>query len=300
MTLDAQEVHPYRGTPQRLFLFQMEGIQWPYVAGDRPKVYNSIVYEPTMIEMPGISQALSEDSPTIEITMDANNAVALQFVPYQPIYPIRVRVYRHHVEDPDDQYVTELIGECVNAVFNMEEGTATINVRMFASNLDRRVPWPVYQKVCNYATYGPGCRVNPNLFKTETNVGAVDGDQITAQAFADKAAEKNDPKWYVGGLIKRMSTGEARFVVAQDGANLYVSAPFVDLKPGDAIMALAGDDRHKSTCEDKFNNLHRFFGFPWVPTKNPFVDNVYGTGSSGSGSGSNNTPDPRDYRVGAN
>ena len=41
-------------------------------------------------------------------------------------------------------------------------------------------------------------------------------------------------------------------------------------------------DLLRTTCKNKFNNLNRWLGFGWVPSKNPFTDNVFGTGGSGS------------------
>lgn len=280
MTLDAKEISAYAGNPERLFLFSMGSTNWGYTNNTMGATYNSIEYIPLVIEMADITQALAEDSPTVDISLDADAGVLQQYVPYQPIEPMRVRVYRHHPDDLDNEYKTELIGEVVSVQFDEEEGMANMSVRMIASDMDRKVPWPVYQKPCNRATYTAGCDVDPVLFATTTTVSAVVENTIYAAAFAEKADAEGDPRWFIAGTVKNNRNGERRFIIGQEGETLYLQAPFVDLQSGDEVTALAGDDRTKETCKDKFNNLNRWLGFKWVPEKNPFTDNVYGTGAA--------------------
>lgn len=282
MTVDALELSDYDGTPERLFLFQMgTDVRWGYLQSSRAYTYLSVEYSPMYVEMGDISQALSESSPTVDIQIDADAAVAQQFVPYMPILPIRVRVYRHHFDDPDDDFKVEMIGEVVSCQFDEEEGKANLSCRMVASNLDRKVPWPQYQKPCNYALYGAGCRINPDDYKTETTAGSVIEERISSADFAAVAALNSDPKWFVNGFVRNRVTKEIRFVIDQEDDVLYLQAPFVGLVTGDLIDAFAGCDRSRETCHTKFDNLDRWLGFGWIPEKNPFVDNVYGTGSAG-------------------
>lgn len=281
MSVDSNETSAFDGKPERLFLFTRAAVKWGYVNQSQETVYNSVEYVPMMIEMDDISQALSEDSPTVDIVTDADNPVVQQFVPYQPINPLRVRVFRHHADDVDDDYKVEMIGEVVSVQFDEEAGTANISVRMLYSNMDRKVPWPVYQKPCNYALYGPGCRVNPDPYTTTTTVSAHIENRIYSDDFAERAALEDDPVWYINGWAQVVRTGERRFIIYQEDNVLHLQAPFVDLVNGEEVIAVAGCDRSRQTCRDKFDNLDRYFGFPWPPEKNPFTDNVYGTGAAG-------------------
>ncbi len=282
MSIDALEISDDDGTPERLFLFSMEnGTNWGYVNSTSNAFYNSIIYTPAVIDMDDISQALSEDSPTMSIRIEADAAVAQQFVPYQPLFPIRVRVYRHHFDDLDNEFKVEMIGEVINASFDEEEGMCVMQCRMVASNLDRRVPWPVYQKPCNYALYGPGCRVNKDLYRTDTNVVGILSNTISSPDFGAAASTHSDPRWFVNGWAEVFATGESRFIIGQTGDTLILQTPFITLEPNGIVRAFAGCDRSRQTCLNKFNNLDRHFGFPWPSQKNPFTDNVYGTGAPG-------------------
>lgn len=294
MSFDDFEGSAYDGAPQRLFLFSIADLQLAYVQGAKPDNYLGITYEPVpLIEMPDIEQTLSESSPTIDITISSATPLVAQFIPYQPTAPVRVRVYRRHVTDGDNEVYTELIGEVVSGRLDEDTGTATLSVRMLASAFDRVVPWPAYQKQCNYVTYGPGCQVDRNLFKTETTIVVVDDNRISSADFALKAGAENDPEWFTLGYVVRKADGQRRSVVRQLDDVLVLRNPFVGLQPGDEVEAYAGDNLLKSTCEGKFNNLPRFLGFPWGPQRNPFTDNINGTGSPAAGVGGQAVQRPR-------
>lgn len=286
MTFDVHESSAHDGAPQRLFLFSIGSLNLAYVQGDQPESYLGVTYEPiSLIEMPDIEQSLSEASPTVEVTIAADTPLVAQFIPYQPTTVVRVRVYRRHVTDGNGEVYTELIGEVASGRIDESSGTAVLSVRMLASAFSRVVPWPAYQKQCNYVPYGPGCQVDRSLFKTEATVLTVDNNRISSPDFAAKASAEEDFDWFSLGYVVRKLDGQKRSVVRQLDDVLVLRSPFVGLRPGDEIEAYAGDNLLKSTCEFKFNNLPRFMGFPNGPQKNPFTENIMGTGSPGGGGG---------------
>lgn len=288
MTFAQYETSEFSGTPERLFRFAMSSQTWTYTNLKDQTVYAGTTYFPEVIAMENIVQNLGEGPPTVDIHMASSIDVAQQFVPYQPIFPLTVTVYRRHRDDPDGEYVVEMMGEVAATAFDEEEGFVTFQVRMVSSNFDRKVPWMIYQKPCNYALYGAGCLIDRELFSLVASVVTITegGTKLSSAAFATKPDH-----WFRAGFIRRNSTGEVRFVIAHVGADLTLHSPFVDLDPDDSITVYAGCDRSFSTCKSKFNNGNRFFGFQWVPSKNPFTDNVYGTGSpSGTAPAPGGTP----------
>lgn len=281
MTFAQYETSEYSGTPERLFLFSVGNVQYAYNNQEREIVRGSTTYYPAIIAMDNIVQNLGEGPPTVDVTMDSDLEVAQQFVPYQPIFPMKVTVFRRHRDDPDGQYVVEMMGEVAAVAFDEEEHAVVFACRMVSSNFSRKVPWPIYQKPCNYALYGAGCRVNMDDFKLQTQLTSVNETSLRAASFATKP-----DGWFRTGLVKRDLTGEVRFIIDHVGDELTLQTPFIDLVAGDSLTVYAGCDRSYATCRDKFNNGHRFLGFEWMPTKNPFTDNIYGTGSpAGSGGG---------------
>lgn len=280
--MDGRESSDNSGMPQRLFLFTMGDETFAYVNSANSHTYNGVNYGPLNVSMEDITQALSEDSPTIRIEIDGKSPLAALFIPYMPIIPVKVRVYRYHIGDAE--YVTELIGEVASASNNQDNDACSLSVRMLASNMDRKVPWPIFQKQCNNVLFGPQCRINRELFKVETTVVSIGANTISSPDFVHA-----DPTYFVAGYAIHVATGEIRWIIAQNGDLLTLQTPFRGMAEGDDVVAFAGCDLLKSTCEDKFDNLHRFWGFTHIPTKNPFTDNLFGNGSP-SGSGSSGAP----------
>ena len=281
--MDSRENSQNDGAPQRLFLFTMGDQVFAYVNSPKVHNHNGVDYVPLAISMDDITQALSEDSPTIRVEIDSRSPLAELFIPYMPIIPVKLRVYRHHVLDGD--YKTELIGEVANGSIDAETDNCVLSVRMLASHMDRKVPWPIYQKQCNHALYGPGCRVDRELYKVEATVTGIGPATVQSPDFL----VPDDPTYFVAGYMVRVSTGDIRWIIAQNDDVLTLQSPFLGLMGGEQVVAFAGCDLLKSTCEVKFNNLDRRWGFDDIPHKNPFTDNVFGTGSpsgtAGAGGG---------------
>lgn len=276
MSMDSRERSQNDGAPQRLFLFTVGDEAYTYVNAPNLHNYNNVIYEPMDISMDDVSQSLAEESPTIRVEIDSQSRLAQLFIPYMPIEPVKLRVYRHHVGDAD--YKTELIGEVASGSIDAETDKCVLSVRLLASYMDRRVPWPVYQKQCNHALYGPGCRVDRELYKVEATVTGVAGVAVQSADFV-----VGDPSYFVAGYMVRAATGDVRWVIAQEDDVLVLQSPFPGLQGGEKVIAFAGCNLLKTTCKNKFNNLHRRWGFDDIPHKNPFTDNVYGTGSPSSG-----------------
>lgn len=285
MSIDAIESSAYSGAPRQLFLFTMGDEKWGYCASEFPHTYLSVDYQPEAIDMDAITQALSENSPTINIKIDPGAAVCRQFVAYQPIQPMRVRVYRYHEWDTDGEYAIELIGEVVSSSFNedTEDRECTLLVRLMASYIERNVPWPVYQKQCNRALYSPGCGVNREDYRVQANVSSVINDEIVDPLFATYP-----DGWFRAGYVVT-PRGETRFIAWHEGDKIILQTPLVGAVNGDDMDFLPGCDLLRTTCNTKFNNLPRWLGFGWIPSKNPFTDNIFGTGSS-SGGGTSQRP----------
>lgn len=277
MTYADYETSPNSGTPEQLFLFSMGSSQIGYTNQSLETVRGSITYIPEAIYLESIVQDLAENAPTVNIVMDVNASVAQQFVPYQPIYPLTVIVFRRHIDDPDAEYIAEFIGEVASVNFDEEEATVTMACRMISSTLDRKIPSMCYQKQCNYALYGPGCRVNKDAFKIVTPITSAINVTVIASGFASQPDD-----WLQNGYLVNDRTGESRFIVDHVGGQVTIQSPFVDLRGGDTVSAYAGCDRLYPTCVNKFGN-NRWLGFAWVSIgKNPFQDNVFGTGTPGT------------------
>jgi len=130
--------------------------------------------------------------------------------------------------------------------------------------LNVKVPRNLFQPPCVRSVYSPGCGVQRGAF---TSGGTVMPGATTTQL----------PSTLTGHAVGYFDQGVVAFT---SGANAgyrrtvkgYASGNFAFALPlpyapahGDAFIVYPGCDKRQSTCGDKFNNLPRFKGFPYVP-----------------------------------
>lgn len=276
MTYDAYQTSQYGGEPMTLFRFASGSSKtWLLTSERTPVLRGSELYVPEAIRHGDLEQTIGESPKPFEITVPSNSDIALQFLSFLPAQPITVIVYSRH--RPDADYVPIFIGECASGSTD-PEGITTITCQPLSYKLERNIPWPRYCATCNWALYSIGCGVSRDAFKTVATVTAADGFDIKASAFAGF-----EDGWFNAGFVVRDLTGEVRWAVVHIDDTLTLVSPFPNFGLGESVTAYAGCDGLEQTCVDKFNNLPNFAGHPDVPTKNPYRDNVFGTGQTASG-----------------
>ena len=271
MTFEAQETSDYGGKPLELFLFRAgPSLEWTYTSIAEEQTFLGRTYSPIPISRSEWSQAGSDQSKTFEVTVPKDASIVDQFLAYLPVRPMQITVYRKHMLDLDEEYAPFFIGSVVSCVIN-EDDMATLTCRPIGGHLQRRVPWPTYQATCNWALYGTGCGADREAFRTDGTVIGVNGLVVSAAAF-----DGFDDGWFTAGYVIREATQEIRFITNHVDTDITLSAAFPNLQGGEILKAYAGCDRLEATCIAKFDNQVRFLGFPRIPTKNPFRDNIFG------------------------
>ncbi len=149
------------------------------------------------------------------------------------------------------------------------DGAFTAELRGLAEALNR-VRGRVYQTRCD-AVLGDGrCRKHLGpLYAIETAVVQVTAGQvIELQGLHDFA-----PKWFERGLL-RVLTGKAAGLSERvktdralgDGRQIGLWRSLRrDVEPGDRVRLEAGCDKRLGTCQQKFDNVLNFQGFPSIP-----------------------------------
>jgi len=278
MTYASQQTSQYGGDQITLFEFVSGNRRWTYCDQRASVLRGSDSYLPEVISIGKLEQNLGENAQGVEIMLPASNQLAIEFKPYLPPEPIFVTVWSGHRNDPDAQYLPIFIGECSSTMTD-EDGMMTILCVPITYSASRTIPWCVYSGTCNWAVYSTGCGVSRESFRTDGTAQSINVSVLTVPEFASKP-----DGWFTAGYVVRVSTNEVRWITKHVSDEITLTSPFIGLQSGEALIAYAGCDGLESTCSGKFNNLPRFTGFPDSPERNPFVDNVFGTGSPASGS----------------
>lgn len=158
----------------------------------------------------------------------------------------------------------------IESVEYSEDGQINARCSSLFRSAEARVPRINIQRTCNHRTFDAGCGLNEALFTTSGTISAINVDPayVEATAFGAKVTATGDADWFALGKV--IAAGETRLCTGTDGANrLYLNAPFKTAIVGNTISATAGDNKRVGTCNQKFNNLPNFMGWPYIPSRNP-------------------------------
>ncbi len=257
MTYAAYETSDAQGQPIELFRFVRGPVSYRYTSAADEVEYNSERYEPVLIRR---SALVTTDDPwknEVTVSVRRNHLLAAEYLMRPLEEVIALSILRGH----DTQFVTlwqgfvaQVTWDADLAHFRCEPRT----VSWLRGALRRR-----YQRLCNYALYGPGCGVNADLYKETGTVASASGLTITASVFSGHASGYWTAGKIVYGAYRRLITSHTTNTVT-------ISSAIPGIQTGGTFDVYPGCDHTPATCKAKFNNLVNFGGQPWIPTKNPF------------------------------
>lgn len=142
-------------------------------------------------------------------------------------------------------------------------------------------------KLCPYLLYDEGsCKVSRTgsspdgvPFQLVTTTLHVDGRSVRVDLSNVPADHALREDWLVGGEIVH-SSGERSTIAAQADLNPGISTVTVitlgalipGMKLGDTVTLQAGCRHDVATCNDKFSNVARHGGYPYLPTANFYLN----------------------------
>jgi uncharacterized phage protein (TIGR02218 family) len=186
--------------------------------------------------------------------------------------PITLTLYQRHVGEVGSPII-KFIGQLVS--FSWVDGQASLQVASLENMFAREIPRVSVQKACPFMLYDGNCRA---LVATHTHTGEVllidvEDPRLMVIQNIDGGANDNliDPgeTTFELGVLKK---GNARRFIAREAGNvIMLLTPLQGLANGDSIVLIKGCNRLADQCEDRFDNIENFGGFPNLPTQNPHV-----------------------------
>jgi uncharacterized phage protein (TIGR02218 family) len=260
MSYDGKEQSQLGGAPVELYYFQSGSDYWCYTSGDVAVNYAGRDFTPAIITRGDIDESDEDQAGSLEITVLRNNNVAALFIPDLPIHPVTLQVYRFH--RGDSETVCFWSGEIASCEFS--GSTVKLTGLPVSRAFRRNVPTLTFQSQCNWAVYSSQCGLDKGSYRVTAVITGVSGALLYAAAFA------THPDGYFRSGWVETAAGETHFITAHSGTGLTLLTPFRSLQPGDTVYAYPGCDRTLVACAAFGNGVH-FCGFPFIPTKNPFV-----------------------------
>jgi uncharacterized phage protein (TIGR02218 family) len=205
---------------------------------------------------------------TLSIKLPRNNEMAYRVLAEDPGVTTSVTIYRGHEATPED-FIVYWRGRVLSAQASKE--SITLKCESIYTSMKRSGLRGRFQRSCRYSLYGDGCNVDRDAFEDGPfTVAAAAGAVVTVTG-----ADGQVDGYYNAGILQYGPV--LRYITSHVGNAITLIRPIeqieIDLaaSPGDVQVSLfPGCDKTRITCNDKFNNLENFGGFPWIPLRNPF------------------------------
>jgi uncharacterized phage protein (TIGR02218 family) len=228
-------------------------------------VFNTFEWEPSPISHSEVTQSSELAKDPIKLSLPRDDELALALLTYVPDNLISITIFRKHRDSADA--VTYWKGRMAG-VSNSEQ-TITIECESIFTSLRRPGLRALYQKNCRHALYGDGCTLDKADFAVPGTILTVDGSVLTVAIDDVEDVSLATSGWYAGGMV--LHNGVLRYIKSHVGSEITISRAFFDAAADDVISLYPGCNRTRMICHFVFNNLNNFGGFPWIPSRNPFV-----------------------------
>lgn len=252
------------GQPLSLYEFVRGGVVYHrYTNADRNIDFNDVTWEAISISDSGMSAGTGDN---LEITVPADNPVAMLFRGTPPSSPVRVRIHRLHAGD--NAFKTVWVAT-VSEVKREGIERCKLLTASLASTFTRNGLRLTYSRACPYSLYDHNCRVNPEQFGVVGLViQALDGSAITVNLPGETPDD-----WFTGGFIEWFTEGvrERRGLGEQSGQRIKVIGGTSGMRVGTTVTLFPGCNRTIDVCEEKFANHLNYGGVPHMPGKSPYT-----------------------------
>jgi len=258
----------------RYFYHFFRGTQdWFYTNDRAPQSYAGEKYLPLEINHSPIDRG-GEDRPgAVQVRLPTDSDIGLVLQAGDSPTPLSLRISSYDLGAVDDPAII-FNGEIQGADIDGEICTA--HAVPLQARLAVEMPRGRFQRwKCRWNTYDPfTCKVNPAAY---THVGVVTGIDGLLVSVSGTSEFSTDPNFFALGV---MTKGEYKGMIErQSGDDVTLQFMIPGLVVGDTVSLLAGDDRTRETCVNKFNNIARYWAFGEMPVTNPH----YGQGLRNNG-----------------
>ena len=254
------------GSPVELYEFTQGAERWFYISGNTSIIRLAQVYEPSSIKRDRIKQTNDVLKDSLKLKFPRSNEFANQFIGAVPDVVTSATVLRGHWGDPDEEYEVSWKGRVIGS--RADENAISLECESVFTSIKRPGLRARFEINCRHVLYGAQCGVNQNVYRHDGTVlsinNSVDIEVTNASLFANG--------YFTGGKLVN-DLGVARFIIAHSGNVVTLARPLASLGLSDDVAIYPGCDHAKTTCFNKFGNLPRFGGFPYIPERNPFDGN---------------------------
>lgn len=260
------------GEPIELFKFTYGTTEWFWTSGAEEIDKDGDTYTPAAIVSGRVSADEEAQAGSVEVTIQGDNPIAVLFRNGQSFTPIFVSIFRKQRDDAE--FATPFRGEV--AVCSFGDANASLTCTPTQAVTQRKLAVLKYQPTCNNRLGDSRCQVDMEDWTWDYVISAITlgENEANYELGGDALA------FFSGDALNWLSHGTVTFgdqvlmIEFHVGDNISTLGIFDDLIVGDTVTVKAGCDKLVATCRDKFDNLPRHQGFPYLPTANPAGDTI--------------------------
>lgn len=271
---------PDSGRPIELYEFGMQSLVFRYTSADSDVVFGGFTYLKRAIARESVIANVGDRAQLYPISLPSDDLLAQAFIPRPPPITVSAVVFEIEPEETPTPTRRILFSGSVRAIeLDGRMSAARLQCTSLESELGREFPRDVYSALCNNVVYDERCQSNPALHQFVGTATALGGTQSGPTIrVPGSAASGHDFK---GGTVSIFGSSSVRMVIKQgsqalgeDPDDLTIVFPFdeVDDPIGKPVTVTAGCDHQLgSGCAIVHDNVRRFRGKPYVPTRSIFA-----------------------------
>ena len=273
MSYDAQEYSVEGGRPKYRVIFAYGTEDYRYTNDEVITADSGGSWIPEAITFSEFSQTNEMAKDPLNITLPRGNTFAELFLGGIPEQVVSVTVFRWHTNDVTEEYRLYWKGRIAGSTIDGD--SVKLNCENIFTSLRRPGLRERYQIGCRHALYGRGCGLDKASFAVAGTATAVTGKTVTISI-------AQDDNYFLGGMIE-MAGGIFRDIASNGSTSLVLITPLKALEDAiatsgsQAVTLYPGCNHSLSECTTKFNNLLNYGGCPYIPSSNPFGNDVTGS-----------------------
>lgn len=241
-----------------LYKIQYNSEEWFYTSSESSITYAGNTYSPAYIKRGNLEKKSDLQRHEIEITFSPNT-LFLRYIGNSPVNEAILTIYQFQDES---NVITAFKGVLAKVTFGQDR----LCIAKFdeITAIQTKLPRFLISPSCNHILFDAGCGINKETKKVSLTISGKDDENNIVESVGIGAYPAD---YFIQGVAE--FEGELRTIWQQTGGSFVIHAPFSGLEIGDIIYAYPGCNRSAQMCKNKFNNLEKFLGMPYVPRKNP-------------------------------
>jgi uncharacterized phage protein (TIGR02218 family) len=246
-------------------------------SADHPILWNGVTYQPVgpVIDRSAISQKTGLEVSQVKITLYPTASDMLEGITWLSAcnlgYLDGASVTIQRAFAPNWQAgITGTILMMAGRVGDVTVGRSKIEIEVnsWTEILTNQMPRQYYQSPCRFVLFDTRCGVARYSYDVEV------GAEIAPVAFNVTNPGNFPENWFAYGTVTMLTgaaAGQTRSILfsqatGPNGLFLQLTVPLtVTPAYSDVVQLTPGCDKQLSTCQNKFNNVGRFGGFPYIP-----------------------------------